>query len=348
MSGRDTVGHDPEARQCIKLAPHCFQNCNNQGCLVDFKDLEVLVAVVESGSMSSAALRLNTSRSNVSRRLKKLESDLRVQLLRRTTRQLEPTQIGWAMYEHAVKVTQELSALQATVQDMGRNLRGHVRVSVPIGLGQLTLGPALLEFCKLNPGVTMQITFNNRIFDLLDEEVDISIRVANSPPENYVARELSGIEWVPCISPCYIEQYGSPKVPAELPDHYLVTPPVRHNRLILSFFSQQTEQRHVVELMPKLQCADMNFLKQSVILGNGIGVLPYYLISEELKSGVLLRALKGFDSDPKMWGDKMFLITAPSLYPSQTVRTLLDFIKQSFSEKGVVGEMMKGQFDGSL
>lgn len=101
----------------------------------------------------------------------------------------------------------------------------------------------------------------------------------------------------------------------------------------------------MVELMPKLQCADMNFLKQSVVLGNGIGVLPYYLISEELKSGVLLRALKGFDSDPKMWGDKMFLITAPSLYPSQTVRTLLDFIKQSFSETGVIGEMMKGQFE---
>lgn len=304
---------------------------------MDIKDLEALVAIVETGSMSSAALRMSTSRSNISRRLKKLESDLRVQLLRRTTRQLEPTQIGWAMYEHAVKVTQELAALEATVQDMGRNLRGHVRVSLPIGLGQLTLGPALLEFCKAHPGVTMQIIFNNRILDLLDEEVDISVKAASSPPENYVATELSRIEWVACISPDYIEQYGNPGNPSELSEHYLVTPPVRNNRLILSFFSKQNEQRHVVELRPKLQCLDVNFLKQSVIRGNGIGILPYYLVSEELKSGVLLRALTEFDSDSEMWGDKMFLITAPNLYPSQTVRTLMDFIKQKFSEMSTTG-----------
>ncbi len=316
-----------------------------EGDDLEIKDLEALVAIIEAGSMSAAAQRMNTSRSNISRRLKKLESDHRVQLLRRTTRRLEPTEIGWAMYEHAVKVTQELAALEATVLDMGRNLRGHVRISVPIGLGQLTLGPALLDFGKAHPGVTMQLTFNNRIYDLLDEEVDIAIRVANSPPEHYVARELSHIEWVPCVSPEYIEHRGSPEAPAELTEHDLVTPPVRHNRLTLSFFSQQERERHVVDLLPKLQCADMNFLKRSIVSGNGIGVLPYYLISDELKSGALVRSLEGFDSDPEMWGNKMFLITAPNLYPSQTVRSLMDFIREAFSENGAVGKMLKGQFN---
>ncbi|WP_193074741.1 LysR family transcriptional regulator [Pseudomonas sp. FME51] len=312
---------------------------------MDIKDLKMLVAVVEAGSMSSAAQRLYTSRSNISRQLKKLESDFRVQIFRRTTRQLEPTQIGWAMYEHAVKVTQELNALEATVRDMGRSLRGHVRVSVPIGLGQLALGEVLLEFCKLHPDVTIQITFNNRIFDLLEEEVDISIRIANSPPGSYVARELSDVEWVACVSSPYVEQHGNPATPEELVGHHLVTPPVRNNRLILGFLSGQ--QRHVIELMPKLQCADMIFLKRSVILGSGIGVLPYYLISDELKDGTLVRSLPDYSPDPKIWGDKIFLITAPSLYPSQMVRALMDYLKQAFSDEGAVGALMKGQFGGA-
>ncbi|ARB46771.1 MULTISPECIES: LysR family transcriptional regulator [Alcanivoracaceae] len=308
---------------------------------MDIKDFEALVAVVESGSMTSAADRLQTSRSNISRRLKKLETELRVQLMRRTTRRVELTQIGIRLYEHAVKVMQEFTAMEAVVRDMGRALRGHLRVSVPIGLGQLVLAPALLDFCKENPEVTMQITFNNRIYDLLEDEIDVSIRVANSPPDHYVARELSAMEWVTCVSPDYLENHGTPRSPEELPTHALVTPPVRNNRLIMRFISGDTH--HVVDLQPKLQCSDMNFLKQSVVLGNGIGVLPYYLISDELQSGQLVRTLIDFDPDPKMWGDKLYLITAPNLYPSQLIRTFLDYIRTLFSDDGSIGAILKNQ-----
>lgn len=183
---------------------------------MDIKTLQFICAVVEAGSMSSAARRLGTSRSHVSRRLKALEQSIQVQLFRRTTRRVEPTQIGWALYEHAARISQELNALQATVDDLGKNLRGHIRLSVPVALGQQVVGPLLLEFANLYPEVSLQLTFSNRIFDLVAAEIDVAIRVTSTPPDALVARDLGPVDWALCASPAYLRAHGTPQEPEDL------------------------------------------------------------------------------------------------------------------------------------
>ena len=177
---------------------------------MDIKSLQCLCAVVETGSMSGAARRLGTSRSHISRRLKVMEQDLQLQLFRRTTRRVEPTQIGWALYEHAARISQELGALQATVDDLGKNLRGHIRLSAPVALGQQVVGPLLLEFARLYPEVSLQLTFGNRIFDLVAAEIDVAIRVTSTPPDALVARDPGAGRLGAVRQPRFSAQAGHP------------------------------------------------------------------------------------------------------------------------------------------
>ncbi len=297
---------------------------------MDIKTLQHFSAIVEAGSMSGAARRLGTSRSHVSRRLKALEQDLEVQLLRRTTRRIEPTQIGWAMYEHAARISQELSALQSTVDNLGRNLRGHLRLSVPSALGQQVLGPLLLEFAEAYPDVSLQLTFSNRIFDLVAEEIDLAIRVTNTPPDTLVARDLGPIDWVLCASPAYLQRVGAPQQPEDLLRCAMVSVKVSDQRLPLELSDGKHKQ--VLTLRPRLQTEDMLFLRRAAEQGLGCALLPYYAVREELDSGKLQAVLPQYRARVDAWGDHLYLLTAPNLYPTLATRALIEFLRSRLAD----------------
>ncbi len=291
---------------------------------MDIKTLQFLSAVVEAGSMSSAARRLGTSRSHVSRRLKALEQSMQVQLFRRTTRRVEPTQIGWALYEHAARISQELSALQATVDDLGQNLRGHIRLSVPVALGQQVVGPLLLEFAALYPEVSLQLTFSNRIFDLVAAEIDVAIRVTSTPPDTLVARDLGPVDWALCASPAYLQQHGTPQQPDDLLQLDMVSVNLPEQRLPLELFDGR--QTRILTLRPRLQTEDMLFLKRAALAAIGCALLPLYSVQEELDRSELIRLLPNQRVRVSAWGDQLYLLTAPNLYPTLATRTLIEFL----------------------
>ncbi|MBQ0743069.1 MAG: LysR family transcriptional regulator [Pseudomonas sp.] len=291
---------------------------------MDIKTLQFICAVVEAGSMSSAARRLGTSRSHVSRRLKALEQSIQVQLFRRTTRRVEPTQIGWALYEHAARISQELNALQATVDDLGKNLRGHIRLSVPVALGQQVVGPLLLEFANLYPEVSLQLTFSNRIFDLVAAEIDVAIRVTSTPPDALVARDLGPVDWALCASPAYLRAHGTPQEPEDLLQLDMVSVNVPDQRLPLELFDGR--ETRTLTLRPRLQTEDMLFLKRAALADIGCALLPLYSVQQELDSGELLRLLPDQRVRVSAWGDQLYLLTAPNLYPTLATRTLIEFL----------------------
>ncbi|MFT6429597.1 MAG: DNA-binding transcriptional LysR family regulator [Halopseudomonas sp.] len=291
---------------------------------MDIKNLQFLSAVVEAGSMSAAARRLGTSRSHVSRRLKALEQSIQVQLFRRTTRRVEPTQIGWALYEHAARISQELNALQATVDDLGKNLRGHIRLSVPVALGQQVVGPLLLEFASLYPEVSLQLTFSNRIFDLVAAEIDVAIRVTTTPPDALVARDLGPVDWALCASPRYLQAHGTPQQPEDLLKIDMVSVNSHDQRLPLELFDGH--ETRTLMLRPRLQTEDMMFLKRATLAGIGCALLPLYSVQQELDNGELQRLLPSQRARVSAWGDHLYLLTAPNLYPTLATRTLIEFL----------------------
>jgi DNA-binding transcriptional LysR family regulator len=296
---------------------------------MDLNALRLFVEIVDAGNLTAAARRLKTTRSNVSHRLKTFEHELGVQLLRRTTRRMEPTQVGYALYEHGSNIVREMTAAGAAVATLGKSLHGHVRVSIPTGLGQLYIGPLLVRFAQQYPEITLEVVFSNRIVDLMVSEIDVALRITSDPPEQYVARELARIDWVLCASADYARQKGKPKKPADLAQHNLVSTPVQQgSRMIIKLHRQGQES--AIAVLPHIQSESFLFLKNCVLSGIGLGVLPFYAVHEELDNGSLIPVLPGHAVN--VWGDRLFMITTPNLYPTLAARSLIEFMKAEIQQ----------------
>ena len=153
---------------------------------MDLGGLSLLVDIIEAGNLSRAAVRLGMSRANVSHRLNQFERQIGQQLLRRTTRQVEPTELGLRLYAHGRAIRQEAMAADESVDSLGQSLQGTVRLSVPSGYGQLQMSGWLTEFMRMHPGITLEVIFDNDIEDLMQGAVDFAVRVMTEPPESLV------------------------------------------------------------------------------------------------------------------------------------------------------------------
>lgn len=293
---------------------------------MDLNALKLLVEIVDGGNLSVAARRLNTTRSNVSHRLKAFERAVGAQLLRRSTRRIEPTQVGYALYEHGSRIVREIAAANAAIATLGKSLHGHLRVSVPTALGQLYLGPLLLEFAREHPQITLEVVFNNRVFDLMASEIDVALRITSDPPEQYVARELARIGLVLCASPEYVRAKGIPRDPEDLTRHAFVARSAPNgNRMAIKL--KRNGKQWEIGVLAQIQSENFLFLKSAALAGIGLAVLPFYAARDEIARKKLIVLLPSYTVD--MQSDKLFMITAPNRYPTVATRALIEFMKSS-------------------
>jgi len=177
---------------------------------VDVNSLTLLVEILDAGNLSEAARRLKMSRANVSYHLNQLERSVGLQLVRRTTRRVEATEIGLQLYEHGRAIQNALLAARESVTTLGQSLQGRVRLSVPSGYGQLVMSEWLIGFKRLYPGIVLDVLFENRVEDLMRDEVDIAVRVMSEPPQNLVARDMGAVRYVACASRAFADTHGMP------------------------------------------------------------------------------------------------------------------------------------------
>src|SRR5690554_3515127 len=170
---------------------------------MDAQALVLLAEIVEAGNLSLAARRLKMSRANISYHLAQLEKNMGQQLLRRTTRRLEPTEVGYRLYQHGCVIREELMAAKESLSSLGSSLHGQVRLSIPTGFGSLVMSGWLIDFKRQYPDIVLDVLFENRVDDLLRDEVDIAVRVMSEPPQQLVAVELSGVRYTLCASTDY-------------------------------------------------------------------------------------------------------------------------------------------------
>jgi DNA-binding transcriptional LysR family regulator len=245
---------------------------------MDLQSLTLLVEILDAGNLSAAARRLKMSRANVSYHLNQLERSVGAQLVRRTTRRAEPTEIGLRLYQHGVAIQTELLAARESVTTLGEGLQGRVRLSVPSGYGQLVMADWLIDFKRQYPGIVLDVVFENRIEDLLRDEVDIAVRVIPEPPQNLVARDLGPVRYVACASRDYAEKHPLPVQLDELQGAPVVTAAVIGRQLRVSAY--QGETRREVILEPTLISENFLFLRQAILAGLGIGLVPDYVVQE--------------------------------------------------------------------
>jgi DNA-binding transcriptional LysR family regulator len=297
---------------------------------MDLNALSLLVEIVEAGNLSEAARRLRMSRANVSHRLGQFERSLGQQLLRRTTRRIEPTEIGQRLYAHGCAIRDELLAARESVASLGHSLQGRVRLSVPSGYGQLVMSDWLIAFKRAHPGIVLDVMFENRVEDLMRDEVDIAVRVMSEPPQNLVARDMGPVHYVACASAAWVREHGTPQQLDDLRHVPLITSAVHGRQLRVSAYLG--DERHEVLLEPTLISENFLFLRQSILASLGVGIVPDYVLDAELRAGEVLAALTEWRLS--IFGTHMYMLYMPGRHRTRAISTFIDFMLARATEAG--------------
>ena len=305
---------------------------------MDLHLVQAFVDIVEAGNLAEAGRRRGVTRSQISRQLGLLEEQAGAMLLRRTTRRLEMTDAGQSLYEHGLRVLQEVAAAQAEIDSLGKTLRGHVRVSVPTGLGDAFIAPLLLQFAEKHPGISLRVFFANRVTDLIAAEIDVALKVTSEPPLDTVARDVCPIHWQLCASPAYLAGIAPIQQPADLAACRFLCPPYTSRRFLLTLGSDTCDgpEREDVDITPYLQSEHFPFLMNAVRQGHGISLLPLYMTWEDVRRGTLVPVLP--DWKPKGLGNRLYIFTTANPHLSMATRALIGFLRETVAELDVFKE----------
>ena len=288
---------------------------------MDSASLLMLVEILDAGSLSEAARRLKMTRANVSYHLKQLEADVGSQLIRRTTRQIEPTELGLTLYEHGRQIQEVLRSARESIV-VGESPQGRVRLSVPNGYGELVMEPWLIQFKRQYPKIVLDVVFENRITDLIRDEVDVAVRLLAEPPETLDAWKLDDVRITACATPAFAREHGMPDRPEDLRTVPIVTASMLERRLRVAAY--QRSSRVEVTLEPTLTSHNFLFLRTAVLADVGLGLVADFLVRDHIARGELVTALD--DWRLSMFGHHMYLLTMRSAQRPRALTTLVDYV----------------------
>ena len=287
--------------------------------------LEAFAKVAETQSFSEAARRLRSSKSAVSRHVAALEADLGARLLHRTTRSLTLTEAGRSYYERASRILADLEEADASVSQLQAAPRGRLRVNAPMSFGFLHLAAALGDFLTRYPEIELDVALTDRFVDLVDEGVDVAVRIGNLSDSSLVARRLAVIRRVVCASPDYLKARGVPQTPDDLKTHdCLINTNMGAGREWR--FAHQGGKPWPVEVNGRMSSNNGDMLRVAALRGHGFVDLPTFIVGEDLKAGTLVGVLEPYVAQH---------LTLNAVYPtarhlSPKVRAFVDFLSQRF------------------
>ncbi len=291
-----------------------------------FEELQAFSAVVETGSFTAAAERLDIAKSAVSRRVTALEERLGVQLLRRTTRKLNLTETGRELYERGARLLSDLDEIESVVSQQHGEVSGVLRVALPLSFGVSQMCAPIAQFSERHPRVRFDLDLNDRRIDLVEEGVDLAIRISHLPDSSLVARKLFDVRTVICGAPAYFERRGMPQTPADLLEHDCLVygnlaDPARW------VYSDATGKRLRVDVPRAMTATSGDFLCAAASRGLGIAMQPTFIVGKAIARGDLVPILTDYQ-----WP----VTPAYAVYPatrhlSSRVRKLIDFLADYFS-----------------
>lgn len=285
-------------------------------------ELDVLIAVVEAGSLRGAAARLRRSPAAVTRAVAQLEDRLQRRLLDRTTRRLSVTQAGHDAYAAALKMSEAWRALAAVPLD--QPVRGLVRITAPVVLGQMVVAPALDAFLAKWPEATGELLLNDRYLDFIEHGLDAAVRIGHLPDSSLKALRVGSVRWVTLASPAYLAANGMPRTPGELSDHATIAESVRAGRPAWTYAATSAAGGRVetVALAPRLMSDDIVVQLQAARAGHGIVRVLTYHAAADLRSGALVRILRGYEPDDL----PVQVVTAAGRHADQRARAIAEHL----------------------
>jgi len=285
--------------------------------------IATFVMVAESGSLSEAARRLRVSRSVVSERLVELEKALGTSLLQRTTRKVTVTEDGAAFLARAVRIVREVEEAAADVAERRGSLSGPLRISAPVTFGRMHLGPALYPFLAQYPDIQLTLDLNDRRVDAAADGFDAVIRHGPIQDSYLVAWQLATSQRLLVASPTYLARYGTPGSLAELEGHRGL---FYSNRGGADWRFVHQGQTRVVHGRSGLVLNNGDMLRDAAIAGLGITLLPMFIVSTAIRSGVLVTIDVGVEAEREY----IYIAHPDRQNPSAKLRALAAWLKEAF------------------
>lgn len=286
---------------------------------MDIEDLRTFVDVADAGGVSPAARRLGVAKSIVSRRLARLEAELGVQLLARTTRGAALTEAGATFREHAARACAEMDAAREAILPTGA-LRGRLRIAAPLTFGPTHFASVFAEMARRHPQLHVHAAYSDRFVDMVAEGFDCAVRVGYLPDSNLVARCVGPLYGRLVASPDYVSANGSPESPDELGAHEALMQGTEPWQFM--------DGDKVVTVHPRgrFKADNGTALLAAALSGLGIAWLPDGLTREHRDSGALVQVMPRHPPPPA----GIYVIRPPGQHPSLKVRALTDLLIECF------------------
>jgi DNA-binding transcriptional LysR family regulator len=296
--------------------------------------MAVFVQVVDTGSFTAAGRRLGLDKSAVSKQVSRLEAQLGQKLLHRTTRALSLTEAGQLLYDRAAQSLEALVEARQALGQLAITPSGTLRLTTSVAFGRLCIAPLIPEFLARHPQLKLRCSLLDRTVDLAEEGYDLAIRISPRLADNLVARPLGEVTYRLCASPDYLARHPAVQTPADL---------MAHNCLYYgnNDFSdkwtfqrgtshglshgQQAAQRDTVQVSSNFVINSSEVIRDAVLRGMGIGLLPLYAVEEALSQGRLCALLPEWEAEGP-FGTTAYAVWLPTRHLPLKVRLFVDYL----------------------
>lgn len=288
--------------------------------------MQIFVSVADSGSFSECARRLGLSQPSVSRQITHLEAHLGVRLLQRTTRSLSLTEAGQIYYEKARQIQLDVYEAGQSISGFKESPSGLLRISVPHTWAETRLAPHIGEFLQTYPEIKLDISCTNSMQNIIEDRLDLVIRVGYLKDSSYVAIPFSKIRMVLCATPTYLKRNGLPKTPSDLQNHNFI---YYENFTQLLYKDATSEQ--LIKVKGTLSCNVVSLMLSAMLQHTGISLLPDLLIREQLESGELVEIMSEENISIKNLPiEQIYALYSNRKHQPAKVRAFLDFFRKKF------------------
>lgn len=299
------------------------------------QEMAVFVRVVETGSFSEAARQLDLSPSAVSRAISRLEKALATRLMQRTTRKLRLSEAGEEVFKRCREM---VGAARSVMEISGQHTQepeGLIRVSVPKAVGRFVIHPHIPEFLRRYPRVDVQMILEDRYVDLIDDNVDLTIRITDRPPPGLVGRQLLPIEHLLCATPRYLAEHGTPQHPHDLLGHSCIYLGETPSDARWKF--KQGSKSVTVGVRGRYAANHAGVRLDAVLQHVGIGSLPYFTARHALEQGDIVQVLASWSFLASYHGGA-WLLHAPTRYLPPKLRVFIDFLVERMALEPTLGK----------
>lgn len=291
------------------------------------EEMQNFVRVADAGSISKAAKRMNLAKSAVSRRLSELENRLGVRLMTRSTRGLSLTELGQGFYQRAQIIIADVNDAEQQVSREHASLKGTINVACPLTFSTMHLSPLLNGFLFKNPELDLQLHLSDRQIDLVEEGIDLAIRIGKLADSRLIARRLAPMRRMSCASPDYLKNHGIPKSPKDLQHHVGLTT-TNISDAVHWQYTDKNNEKIVGRPSIRIRANNGEFLVNAAVAGHGICAVPMFISYQAIKEGTLVPILREYH----LREDAIYAVYPPGRYLSKRVRVLIDYLTDNLGD----------------